>query len=64
MIEIRKHNDMMTTWAELKGAIRTGSSLLNVGDEIDIVLKTGEKVTLVCERVGHKSATFFYKKLT
>lgn len=53
MIEIRKYNDMMTTWAELKDAIRTGSNLLNVGDEIDIVLKTGEKVTLVCERVGH-----------
>lgn len=63
MIEIRKYNDMMTTWAELKDAIRTGSSLLNVGDEIDIVLKTGEKVTLVCERVGHRSATFFTKNL-
>lgn len=63
MIEIRKYNDMMTTWAELKDAIRTGSSLLNVGDEIDIELKTGEKVTLVCERVGHRSATFFTKNL-
>lgn len=63
MIEIRKCNDMMTTWAELKDDIRAGSSLLNVGDEIDIVLKTGEKVTLVCERVGHRSATFFTKNL-
>ena len=63
MIEIRKNNDMMTTWAELKDAIRAGSSLLNVGDEIDIELKTGEKVTLVCERVGHRSATFFTKNL-
>ena len=63
MIKIRKYNDMMTTWAELKDAIRTGSSLLNVGDEIDIVLKTGEKVTLVCERAGHRSATFFTKNL-
>ena len=63
MIEIRKHNDIMTTWAELKDAIRAGSSLLNVGDEIDIELKTGEKVTLVCERVGHRSATFFTKNL-
>ena len=63
MIEIRKYNDMMTTWAELKDAIRAGSSLLNVGDEIDIVLKTGEKVTLVCERVAHRSATFFTKNL-
>lgn len=63
MIEIRKNNDMMTTWAELKDDIRAGSSLLNVGDEIDIVLKTGEKVTLVCERAGHRSATFFTKNL-
>ena len=63
MIEIRKGGDTITTWAELKDAIRAGSSLLNVGDEIDIVLKTGEKVTLVCERVGHRSATFFTKNL-
>ena len=63
MIEIRKNNVMMTTWAELKDDIRAGSSLLNVGDEIDIELKTGEKVTLVCERVGHRSATFFTKNL-
>lgn len=63
MIEIRKNNDMMTTWAELKDDIRVGSSLLNVDDEIDIELKTGEKVTLVCERVGHRSATFFTKNL-
>ena len=63
MIKIRKNNDMMTTWAELKDDIRDGSSLLNVGDEIDIELKTGEKVTLVCERVGHRSATFFTKNL-
>lgn len=63
MIKIRKCNDMMTTWMELRDAIRTGSSLLNVGDEIDIVLKTGEKVTLVCERTERKSATFFTKNL-
>lgn len=63
MIEIRKCNDMVTTWMELRDAIRTGSSLLNVGDEIDIVLKTGEKVTLVCERTERKSATFFTKNL-
>ena len=63
MIKIRKNNDMMTTWAELKDDIRDGSSLLNVGDEIDIELKTGEKVTPVCERVGHRSATFFTKNL-
>ena len=63
MIKIRKCNDMVTTWMELRDAIRTGSSLLNVGDEIDIVLKTGEKVTLVCERTERKSATFFTKNL-
>ena len=63
MIEIRKHNDIMTTWAELKDAIRAGSSLLNVGDEIDIELKTGERVTLVCELVKDGHATFFTKDL-
>lgn len=63
MIKIRKCNDVMTTWEELRDAVHAGSSPLNVGDEIDIVLKTGEKVTLVCERVGHRSATFFTKNL-
>lgn len=53
----------ITTWAELRDAVHAGSSSLNVGDEIDIVLKTGEKVTLVCERAGHRSATFFTKNL-
>ena len=46
MIEIRKHNDIMITWAELKDAIRAGSSLLNVGDEIDIELKTCSKMPI------------------
>ena len=46
MIEIRKNNDMMTTWAELKDDIRAGSSLLNVGDEIDIKLKTCSKTPI------------------
>ena len=27
------------------------------------MLKTGENVTLVCERAGHRSATFFIKNL-
>ena len=63
MIEIRKNNDMMTTWAELKDDIRDGSSLLNVGDEIDIELKTGERVTLVCEQVKNGHVTFFTKEL-
>lgn len=63
MIKIRKCADTITTWAELRDAVHAGSSTLNVGDEIDIVLKTSEKVTLVCERVGHRSATFFTKNL-
>ena len=63
MIKIRKCADKITTWAELRDAVHAGSSSLNVGNEIDIVLKTGEKVTLVCERVGHRSATFFTKNL-
>lgn len=63
MIKIRKCADTITTWAELRDAVQAGSSPLNVGDEIDIVLKTGEKVTLVCERVGHRKATFFTKNL-
>lgn len=63
MIKIRKCADKITTWAELRDAVHAGSSPLNVGDEIDIVLKTGEKVALVCERAGHRSATFFTKNL-
>ena len=63
MIEIKKNCTLETTWAELKEDIEAASNPLNVGDEIDIELKTGEKVTLVCERVGHMSATFFTKNL-
>lgn len=63
MIEIKKNCTLQTTWAELKEDIEAASNPLNVGDEIDIVLKTGEKVTLVCERAGHRSATFFTKNL-
>nr|DAG34104.1 MAG TPA: hypothetical protein [Caudoviricetes sp.] len=63
MIEIRKCADTITTWAELRDAVHAGSSPLNVGDEIDIVLKTGEKVTLVCELVKDGHATFFTKDL-
>lgn len=64
MIEIRKGDTLRTTWEELKISIKNNTSSLNVGDEIDIELKTGEKVTLVCERMGHRNATFFYKRLT
>lgn len=63
MIEIKKNCILETTWAELKEDIKAASNPLNVGDEIDIVLKTGEKVTLVCERAEHRSATFFTKNL-
>lgn len=63
MIEIRHASALRTTWTELKTNIKNDTSPLNVGDEIDIVLKTGEKVTLVCERAGHRSATFFTKNL-
>lgn len=63
MIKIRKNSISETTWAELKTNIKNDTSPLNIGDEIDIVLKTGEKVTLVCERAGHRSATFFTKNL-
>ena len=63
MIEIRHASALRTTWTELKTNIKNDTSPLNIGDEIDIVLKTGEKVTLVCERAGHRSATFFTKHL-
>lgn len=63
MIEIKKNCTLETTWEKLKDDIEAASNPLNVGDEIDIVLKTGEKVTLVCERAGHRSATFFTKNL-
>lgn len=63
MIKIRKCNDLLTTWAELRDAVHAGSSPLNIGDEIDIELKTGERVTLVCEQVKNGRATFFTKNL-
>lgn len=63
MIKIGKCADTITTWAELRDAVHAGSSLLNVGDEIGIELKTGEKVTLICEQVKNGCATFFTKDL-
>lgn len=63
MIKIKKNRTLKTTWAKLEDDIKGGHNPLNVGDEIDIVLKTGERVTLVCERAGHRSATFFTKNL-
>lgn len=63
MIKIRKCDDTITTWAELRNAVHAGSSPLNIGDEIDIELKTGERVTLVCEQVKNGHVTFFTKEL-
>lgn len=63
MIKNRKCADTITTWAELRNAVHAGSSPLNIGDEIDIELKTGERVTLVCEQVKNGHVTFFTKKL-
>lgn len=63
MIKIRKCADTITTWAELRDAVHAGSSPLNIGDEIDIELKTGERVTLVCEQVKNGHVTFFTKEL-
>lgn len=63
MIKIRKCADTMQTWTELRDAVHAGSSSLNVGDESDIELKTGERVTLVCELVRDGHATFFTKDL-
>lgn len=59
----RKCNYTITTWVELRDAVHAGSRLLDVGDEIDIELKTGERVTLVCEQVKNGRATFFTKDL-
>lgn len=63
MIKIGKCADTITTWAELRDAVHAGSSPLKVGDEIGIELKTGERVTLVCEQVKNGCATFFTKDL-
>lgn len=63
MIKIKKNCTLETTWKELKDDIESASNPLNIGDEIDIVLKTGEKVTLVCEQVKNGHVTFFTKDL-
>lgn len=63
MIKIRKCADKVTTWAELRDAVHAGSSPLDIGDKIDIELKTGERVTLVCEQVKNGRATFFTEDL-
>ena len=63
MIEIRHASALRTTWEEFKASIKNNTSSLNIGDEIDIVLKTGERVTLVCEQVKNGHVTFFTKEL-
>lgn len=63
MIEIRHASALRTTWTELKTNIKNDTSPLNIGDEIDIELKTGERVTLVCEQVKNGHVTFFTKEL-
>lgn len=63
MIEIRKAYTSRMTWAQLKAGVKDSTVPLNIGDEIDITLKTGENVTLVCERIRDGRATFFTKDL-
>ena len=50
-------------WNELKKALAPGENHVAVGDETEIELKTGERVTLVCEQVKDGHATFFTKDL-
>ena len=63
MIKIRHDSALITIWTELKTNIKNDTIPLNIGDEIDIELKTGERVTLVCELVKDGYATFFTKDL-
>ena len=63
MIEIRKAYTSCMTWAQLKAGVKDSTVPLYAGDEIDITLKTGENVTLVCERIRDGRATFFTKDL-
>lgn len=63
MIEIRKAYTSRMTWAQLKAGVKDSTVPLYAGDEIDITLKTGENVTLVCERIRDGRATFFTKDL-
>lgn len=50
-------------WMELKNRIGLGENPVAVGDEVEIELKTGERVVLVCELVKDGHATFFTKDL-
>ncbi len=63
MREGKKNCTLETTWKELRDNIESASNPLNIGDEIEIELKTGERVTLVCELVKDGHATFFTRDL-
>lgn len=53
----------MTNWLELKNSLKLDNPATAIDDEFTIELKTGEKVTLVCELVRKGRATFFTKDL-
>lgn len=63
MIYIRKANERVDTWRGLKEALRAGKKPVEVEDEIDIVLKDGQEVTLVCELTYDGAARFSSKDL-
>lgn len=63
MIEIRKAYTSRMTWAQLKAGVKDSTVPLYAGDEIDITLKTGENVTLVCERIRDGRATLTKKEI-
>lgn len=50
-------------WTELKDILQMGGNPIAVGDEFAIELKTGERVTLVCELAESNHTTFFTKNL-
>ena len=51
------------SWSELADAIHNNQKLISVNDEIDIELKDGQKITLVCENVNKGHALFSTKDL-
>lgn len=65
MIKIKKTDEsgIATTWKDLSEALAAGEAPLGIGDEIDIELKNGEAVTLVCELVEDGHARLYSKDL-
>ena len=51
------------SWFELADAIRNSQKIISVNDEINIELKDGQRVTLVCEKVDKDHALFSTKDL-